>query len=412
MRSVRSWSGVAVPSSAATGAGRPGDSGTSRRPAGVRLGSTAASSSAARIAADRRPISRAPARAWRARATRSARCARSARIRTSPVSGPVAGRCPWRKRLQVAVGRRQPGRLLDLEDQLAAGRPVGARRDDQQVGGAGASVAAIRSAPGDVARARRRGGRRPRRRRWPGPDSSAPIAGRGEQRAEVADRCGTSSGRARRSRRRSRRSRPPGERRLAVTIAVRAPAARDAASAAFVAPVPPSCEIPMTRPAPGGSQRQLERLFGQHDGAGEAGRRQGVAEDLGRALRAVLRRPAAGHDDRLAGRRRPSRIAAARAAAPLRGRVAPEQPAGQRRLGLDHLGHVVRRAGTVGWAARCTPTDRADPAGGRSDRTRARSASVAPSQDARIRRRPHAAGGRLASRNRAAAAADRPDASP
>ncbi|HET8785532.1 MAG TPA: hypothetical protein VFM38_07855 [Candidatus Limnocylindrales bacterium] len=36
-------------------------------------------------------------------------------------------------------------------------------------------------------------------------------------------------------------------------IAVRAPAAFDASSAAFVAAVPPSCEIPMTSPEDGGS---------------------------------------------------------------------------------------------------------------------------------------------------------------
>ncbi len=37
-------------------------------------------------------------------------------------------------------------------------------------------------------------------------------------------------------------------------IAVRAPADLAAASAAFVAVVPPSCEIPMTRPSRGGSR--------------------------------------------------------------------------------------------------------------------------------------------------------------
>ena len=82
------------------GRDRRGQARRLRRRAGDRPASAparrAASRSAARMAAVRRPISRAAASAWRARASRSARPARSARIRTSPVSGPVAGRCPWR----------------------------------------------------------------------------------------------------------------------------------------------------------------------------------------------------------------------------------------------------------------------------------------------------------------------------
>ena len=41
---------------------------------------------------------------------------------------------PVQEGLEVAIGRRQPRCLLDLEDELTAGRPVGARRDHEQVG--------------------------------------------------------------------------------------------------------------------------------------------------------------------------------------------------------------------------------------------------------------------------------------
>ena len=51
------------------------------------------------------------------------------------------------ERLEVAVGGRQPGRLLDLEHELAAGRPVGARGDDDAAGARRPAAAAIRSAP-------------------------------------------------------------------------------------------------------------------------------------------------------------------------------------------------------------------------------------------------------------------------
>ena len=45
----------------------------------------------------------------------------------------------------------------------------------------------------------------------------------------------------------------PGDRSDTVMMAIFAPAARAASSAVFVAAVPPSCEIPMTRPSAGGS---------------------------------------------------------------------------------------------------------------------------------------------------------------
>ena len=86
--------------------------------------------------------------------------------------------------------------------------------------------------------------------------------------------------------------------------AVRAPASRAAASAAFVAVVPPSCEMPITSPVDGGSSDSSKacsatRLAGRDaTRAGQAGGAHGFAKDLGDTLRRVLGRAAPGHDDR------------------------------------------------------------------------------------------------------------------
>ena len=111
----------------------------------------------------------------------------------------------------------------------------------------------------------------------------------------------------------------PGDRPLTVMSAVRAPAARAAASAAFVAAVPPSWETPMTRPVAGGSSASSNACAAT-DRAGARQRRSArdrLAQDLGDAERRVLRRAAAGDDDRLAGARPSRRMAAASSAAPL-----------------------------------------------------------------------------------------------
>src|SRR5205823_6242029 len=83
---VRIRSGVAVPSRAATGAGRPGASGTTRRPAGVSSTGSSRSAPSAAIAALRSPSSAAAESTCRARSNRSARRRRSERMRTRPVS--------------------------------------------------------------------------------------------------------------------------------------------------------------------------------------------------------------------------------------------------------------------------------------------------------------------------------------
>ena len=49
------------------------------------------------------------------------------------MSRPGRGQVAVQERLEVPVGRRQPGRFLDLEDELAGGGPVGARADDDEV---------------------------------------------------------------------------------------------------------------------------------------------------------------------------------------------------------------------------------------------------------------------------------------
>ena len=97
------------------------------------------------------------------------------------------GQVPVEERLEVAHRRRHPGRLLDLQRELAGGRPVGAGGDGQDRPAAG--------------RGRRRSPRRPPRRRRPAarrsrttagstsmPDSSRADRGRGDDRRQVADR--------------------------------------------------------------------------------------------------------------------------------------------------------------------------------------------------------------------------------
>jgi len=44
--------------------------------------------------------------------------------------------------LEIAIRGRQPRRFFDLQHEFAAGRPVGARRDDEEMGG-------VREDPGD-----------------------------------------------------------------------------------------------------------------------------------------------------------------------------------------------------------------------------------------------------------------------
>ena len=187
-RSVSSWSGVALPMSAATGAGRAGDSGTTSRPIGVSAGSIASLAPAARMAPDAEPddARRPGAPVGRGRCARAGR-SRSVRTRTSPVVRARRGQVPVQERLEVAIGGRQPRGLFDLEDELAAGRRSAPGRDDEQVVGVG-------EAGGD-----RLGGGRCRcapsaRRRSDGSRIDGPArqvradGARGEDRAQVADR--------------------------------------------------------------------------------------------------------------------------------------------------------------------------------------------------------------------------------
>ena len=101
---------------------------------------------------------------------------------------PVAGRWPWRNVSRSRYADGQPGRLLDLEGELATGRPIGTRTATTS------SAFARAESPGDAlgpasSRARLRPGgpaiRPPSSGR---PESCAPTAGRGEHRLDVADR--------------------------------------------------------------------------------------------------------------------------------------------------------------------------------------------------------------------------------
>ena len=81
----------------------------------------------------------------------------------------------------------------------------------------------------------------------------------------------------------------------------------------------------------------------------------GLAQDLGGRLRGVLRGPATRHVDRLAGRCRGTHRRGERRGLAVRAGLAGRDPAGEAGFRLDHLGHVVRRAGARARRAREGP---------------------------------------------------------
>ena len=115
---------------------------------------------------------------------------------------------------------------------------------------------------------------------------------------------------------------------------------------------------------------QLERL-GRH---GTRDRPAPAARIASRRIsataeRAVLGRAAAGHDDRLAGRDGLTDRVGQPPAPLARSARRVSRPLRQRRLGRDHVGHVVRRpARRLGVGSH--PTGRAGPGAGRSGRSR------------------------------------------
>ena len=137
---ARSAAGAASPCRAAR---RPAPGGPAPRrraggPAGVSAGSTLAVEVGGQDRRGRHPDTargRAARRRARASALRSA--VTVGEDQHQPGVRARRRQMAVEERLEVAVGRRQPRRLLDLEDELAAGRPVRAGRDDQQVGRVG-----------------------------------------------------------------------------------------------------------------------------------------------------------------------------------------------------------------------------------------------------------------------------------
>ena len=244
-----------MPSSAATGGGQRGRL-VDDQPAGRRQ---LVGESRARVAGDdrrraRRPRTAAAASAWRARSSRSlARVAVGRGSGRARSTASIAGRWPWRNvsRSRIADGSHDASSTFSTSSR-AAGRSAPERDHEQS--------ARVGERAGDRPR------RRPRRasRRRAGAATPAPSSGRPDRCA--ADRrprrrsatgsrpCGTSSWSSSiRLDDDARPAAPPGEPALAVISAVRAPAADAAASARFVAAVPPSCETPITSPPLGGS---------------------------------------------------------------------------------------------------------------------------------------------------------------
>ena len=136
-RSVRSWSGVALPRSAATGEGSSAtsadDEPAGRRQGGVQIGIDPARHDRGRAQADD------PRRGERLAGP------------GQPLGPPLAigqdqdearrrvrrRQVAVEERLEVAVGGRQPRRLLDLEHELSPRGPIRTRGDDEQVRGVG-----------------------------------------------------------------------------------------------------------------------------------------------------------------------------------------------------------------------------------------------------------------------------------
>ena len=180
---------MAVPSSAASGGGSSGASSTTE-PAGRR--------EVARGATRRRRGRRSPPHGSRRPAPPRApggparpgvaRPARSREDQDEPGRRVDRRQVPVEERLEVAHRGRHPGRLLDLEDELAGGRPVGARGDAIRIVRTPARMAAIASAAGLV------GGPAGQEVRGRAPRSTSiarraapPIGGRREDRRDVAD---------------------------------------------------------------------------------------------------------------------------------------------------------------------------------------------------------------------------------
>ena len=138
------------------------------------------------MAAARSPMTRA---ALQVPGERARRARRGARDRSGRGRGPCRsrrGQVAVQKRLEVAVGRRQPGSLLDLQHELASGGSVRPGPDDDEMARIG-EVAAIASAP-VVSRAPSASRRSIAATSTGRPDRCAPTAARGEDRTQVADR--------------------------------------------------------------------------------------------------------------------------------------------------------------------------------------------------------------------------------
>ena len=127
-----SWRGAAEPRSAATGAGKPGTSGTRSRPAGVR---SSGMLGVERLGEDRRRPDvehlRSP---QQVRGTPGALGTTLAlgQDQDQGARRVDGGQVAVEECLQVAVRGRDPRPFLDLEDELAAGRAVASGGDHEQ----------------------------------------------------------------------------------------------------------------------------------------------------------------------------------------------------------------------------------------------------------------------------------------
>ncbi len=346
---------MAVPSKVATGEGSIGASGTTIRPAGVSsvpyFGGDVGRDDRRGLHADDLGGPQGAAGSFQTRFTAVPFGQHQHQRRRVVGRGEVA----VQERLEVPIGRRDPGALLDLQDELTAGGPVGAGRDHED-GAGGPELARYQFGDRRAVHARleqiAEGG--PERRVDRPLRQVCPDRNGGNERADVADRVapalvelfGLDDDIRQACTRRSIAHGDDGRPRPGVLGGRQGRIGRRRAAL---------MRHPDDQAAPGRIEGELERLgYHRFQSRGvtrcpDVGRADGLAQDLDDALCRMLGRSAAGEHDWVPGTDRgANRPCQFRGSAPRCG-VPLEDPLRERRLGIDHLGHVEGRRPARAW---------------------------------------------------------------
>ena len=351
IRSVRSWSGVAVPSSAASGAGRAlrlVDHAAGRPASGRRRAGRGRRGRRSPPPGSRRP-SPPPAPGAPGRPAPRARRDPSG-CRTSPVVASIAGRWPWRNvsRSRIVVGIQAASSILSASSRAAGRSAPDAIGDDR-------------------ARSRRGSARSPRRRPRRGPAGQEQVADRarrrvarpascvgdrrrGDDRRQVADRVAPAVVHLDGRDDESRRPRPPPAGDPALPVIDRRP--RSGRRRRLERPDrrrrPALVRDPDHEPAGRRVERELERLGRRGSWPGRSAARRPAAPSRRISTTACAACSLVPQPVTMIGA--PLLAAwpiapASRPAGPCRVGEPVEDPLGEERLGGDHVGHVERRPG-------------------------------------------------------------------